>query len=508
MNTDKYLNDLFDSARNAKPLVSTDEISSQLKSDKTISNSRKQLITTKTPIIMTISILLLGGLYLFFAPVKIEKVAKTESAKIKNEIINPITEINKPENEKPDPKVKPPRQKNPTILSIRKPNKLSVAKESTPIHNHEDEHIIIPYTPNYIPPGNISTNRCLTVNNRAIDMVNIHLIELTKEELLKLGISVKNKEIEITSSGGREGEAPLKSVYSKYGSKFETVTLKVIKRDSVTDINISHHGMPVKSNADSLLKQTTICENKELVFKILNDNDSIHQEMNHAELGDYPDYSLITDDLGQLWRSYKINYKVMDKDSSGRKLSREEMKEKATKLKLQAEKELRSRIASLVPVLVRSGEENKPEELEKGVWRADIIVWFEPTEKLFKALPERISNEMKIEYQSVFVEKEASSCKYFEACKDIPGVIESFLVYPNPSEDLVSMEFNLKETRLLSASLYTINGLEVKSIFKDQTIEKGYSKHEIHINDLPQGIYLLMVASNGGDVITKRIIRR
>lgn len=90
----------------------------------------------------------------------------------------------------------------------------------------------------------------------------------------------------------------------------------------------------------------------------------------------------------------------------------------------------------------------------------------------------------------------------------MPGPIESFIVYPNPTEDKLEMEFSLSASLQLGAGLYNVNGQLLKKLFTNHFYEKGTNSYVCSIAELPQGIYLLVVESNKGDVITKRIIRK
>ncbi len=512
MNAENYLNTLFDTARNAELVSSADEIGEGLVQHQLQPAKGSHIFNPKILITMSTVLFLLGGLY-FLQP-SVNKNPQTESKSVPAQVRKEVHVQQNPifsNTQRPSGLTDKPIQKSNGITIVNNPDTGTTHNSNTTVKKEESGHVVVPYVPDFMPPGKIEKNRCLTASTQSIDMMNVHLIELTDEELLKLGIELKNKGIVVSTNTKEDGQA-FKTTYSKSGSNFNVMIIQVIKTDKTTQVSESRVVDYRILGKDTAIKPTTICENKEVKISV---NAGPDQAVTFPKLttsGLYPEYSLITDDLGQLWRSYKIAYTVNNQenenDPSSKKLNKEEMMERAARVKEKTEQELRAKIAGFVPILVRSGDVNLPDDKAKNLWRADIIIWFEPTEKLFNALPARISDDLRNEYQSVFVKNESSSCKYFETCKNIPGAIETFQVYPNPTEDQMSIEFSLKESRILSASLYQINGEEVKSIFKAQAFEKGSSKHEIHINDLPEGIYLLIVTSNNGDVISKRVIRK
>ena len=224
----------------------------------------------------------------------------------------------------------------------------------------------------------------------------------------------------------------------------------------------------------------------------------------------FPHYALITDDLGQKWRLYKYDdgltsedYKYMEQN----KLTKYSY-DKAVKGRISGERKLIEKLPTYIPLLVRSGDVNLLDD--DSSYRTDIIIWFEPSEDLFNALPERISADLRTEYQEVFVNNNTSSqsCKYFEACQNHPGAIESLVVYPNPTDDELNVEFNLSASRIVNASIYSISGQLMKHLWVQKSCEKGANKFNGQLNEMLPGVYILVVETDKGDIISKRIVRR
>ena len=511
MKTDNYIDQLFTTARGAELVSSVDEIEKNLSQVKPTSSRKIQSLTPKQLIIMSTVLLLLGGFYFLFPPLNTNDKPKAKRVEVLSKKEAKLREHKSETAELSKPPAVIPHNIPPTIGTFSKPNKRSINNAFVITPKVEPKHVVVPYVPDFMPAGKVDKARCLTVNTHSIDMMNIHMIELTNDELLNLGIEVADKAIFVSTNSSKEGK-PFKTRYAKTGSSFDVLLKRVIKNDSTTQVSESNVSMTLKDTTPLPMKKIMICENKEIKISINGTPDQGPLPISKAPTENVlPDYALITDDLGQLWRSYQLNYTVNNKsyqNDSAKSLNKQEMLEKANELREKAQQELRNKIAGFIPILVRSGDVNLPDDKEKKRWRADIIVWYEPTEKLFNALPPRIADDLRKEYQSVFVKNESSSCKYFETCKNIPGAIESFVAYPNPTEDVMNLEFNLKESRVMSAAIYTINGVEVKSVFKNQNFDKGIVNQTIHINDLPEGIYLLVVESNNGDLISKRVIRK
>ncbi|MDP1726085.1 MAG: T9SS type A sorting domain-containing protein [Bacteroidota bacterium] len=329
------------------------------------------------------------------------------------------------------------------------------------------------------------------VVDRSIDLRNIKVIELTPAELKKFGITVSDKAVHLLSGGHAIPGVKLKPFYSNYNKEGSSFTFNL------------------KPDDNSSIKNQ---------FKIKLASDSFNT-IDYSDFNDAPDstfelphYSLITDDLGQKWRMYEVDDGLTKEDweyMRKNQLNPLTWEKSANGMK-EGERKLIANLGGYIPILVRSGDINNKDDDKNNLWRADIIIWYEPTELLFKTLPPRIANELRAEYQSIFVQKESNgaNCKFFEACKNKPGAIESYNIFPNPTDDDLQIEFTLSDARLISANLYTVNGQLVKSILNQKVFESGSNKHATRINDLAPGIYLLVIESDKGDIISQRIVRK
>lgn len=515
MSIDKNIDKLFENARQSEPIISLEQIEEQIKVKGFRTPQKNKLINLKTTIIMSTLLSLLIGLF-FIIP----QTSEDTKTPIKS-IANKKTAIESSIIKEPSIKLKQTKTR-PHSKNLPMPNISMVNANKMRMSELPKVYIGEPKTLDHSDSSKFQKNELIDDSkpvDRSIDMKNIRLIELTNDELLKLGVQVIDKSIQVTTIS-KYSMKPFVTNYSKYGTSFNAT----IQRVSNSTDKEAEGGITFEINDP---KNIETPDNK----KIPKESSQINIEMKanpgqalgfskisnastevSSSTSTYPDFSLITDDLGQLWRVYKVEDGLTDEDRAYMKEHRlnPDMYAKAIEGRAKGEKEMVAKLGGYIPILVKSGDVNLESDKAKKLWRADIIIWFEPSELLFSLLPERISKELKSEYQNIFVKKEVngSSCKYFEACKNIPGAIESFQVYPNPTEDRLEMEFVLNNERLVSAGIYSVNGQMLKTVFRNQHYENGTNSFVSSIAELPQGVYLLVIESDKRDVITKRIIKK
>ena len=81
----------------------------------------------------------------------------------------------------------------------------------------------------------------------------------------------------------------------------------------------------------------------------------------------------------------------------------------------------------------------------------------------------------------------------------------SILVYPNPVDDKLAIEFSVEESAHFTINLTNSFGKEVEHIFSNY-LTQGLNHLEYDLSRLAAGIYFLRVESNGG-VRTIRIVK-
>ena len=83
----------------------------------------------------------------------------------------------------------------------------------------------------------------------------------------------------------------------------------------------------------------------------------------------------------------------------------------------------------------------------------------------------------------------------------IPINNSEFSVYPNPTNGIFNIEYNLIEAMRISLSIVDINGKEVISIFKDKNETNQHYKLQIEINQFADGVYFIKHSRNKEVVI-------
>jgi len=94
----------------------------------------------------------------------------------------------------------------------------------------------------------------------------------------------------------------------------------------------------------------------------------------------------------------------------------------------------------------------------------------------------------------------------FTQVKNVENIKEVKL-FPNPSTELVFIEFNLEKPENLNFNLYDLQGKLVKKILNEHT-KKGMNNFSFNVNPLPAGIYLLQIESKDQLIASQKIIKQ
>ncbi len=85
--------------------------------------------------------------------------------------------------------------------------------------------------------------------------------------------------------------------------------------------------------------------------------------------------------------------------------------------------------------------------------------------------------------------------------------IASLLMYPNPAQSNLSLQFTLNNTSAVAVSVLDLAGRVVKTIPVSQ-MDAGNNQINIHVSDLTNGVYFVQVATGNGSNTIKLIISR
>ncbi len=91
---------------------------------------------------------------------------------------------------------------------------------------------------------------------------------------------------------------------------------------------------------------------------------------------------------------------------------------------------------------------------------------------------------------------------------NIESNVVSLTVFPNPSEDNISLQYSLINDGSVKASLYNLQGKEICILFNGNQTAGLHTKTIIYPNDVASGVYLVKLSSNGKDLVEKMIIKK
>ncbi|PKL85623.1 MAG: hypothetical protein CVV22_06880 [Ignavibacteriae bacterium HGW-Ignavibacteriae-1] len=144
---------------------------------------------------------------------------------------------------------------------------------------------------------------------------------------------------------------------------------------------------------------------------------------------------------------------------------------------------------------------------------ADLIFWFEPTDELLKVVPENIKSRLQAEIAAINSSEdickaapETGSETIMDVWRSCSGAIENMLVYPNPTNGPVSVNFQLKEDRKVKLSIHDLTGKLLMTLSPETLIRKGEFRENFNLNKLTPGMYLLVAQTHYGEQTLQRIV--
>lgn len=175
---------------------------------------------------------------------------------------------------------------------------------------------------------------------------------------------------------------------------------------------------------------------------------------------------------------------------------------------------IKNNLNTLIPVLVRSGDEYTAEDEKMHHWRPDVIFWFAPTQQFLDVLPDSIRNTLAAEYKYITAtpkQKESLSsgnCEYFEQCRATLNDISAINVYPNPAERELHVSFTSAKEQRISIEITNVAGQHVAQLMPMQTVHYGINDLMFNLPPMPAGMYLLVITSADGKIATERLVRK
>jgi hypothetical protein len=88
------------------------------------------------------------------------------------------------------------------------------------------------------------------------------------------------------------------------------------------------------------------------------------------------------------------------------------------------------------------------------------------------------------------------------------GILNSFIVYPNPATSNTSISFNISEKNKISVTVYDILGNVVSNLSQSNDFEKGNNTISLNTSNLSSGVYTISLDINGSKETKKLIINQ
>lgn len=170
------------------------------------------------------------------------------------------------------------------------------------------------------------------------------------------------------------------------------------------------------------------------------------------------------------------------------------------------------KVDKLLPVtfIVESKDENKP--------TVKFHFWYYATKEMIDKLPERYKKEVFEEFGFVedinngkitpdeACEKIIHDNFYFDICENRSGALGGMTVFPNPVSTHAKCRLVLSDSRNISAFLYDGGGARISNIMANSGMNAGNNDFDIPFDELPSGIYILVVTTDKNERISAKII--
>ncbi|HYF03484.1 MAG TPA: T9SS type A sorting domain-containing protein [Patescibacteria group bacterium] len=139
----------------------------------------------------------------------------------------------------------------------------------------------------------------------------------------------------------------------------------------------------------------------------------------------------------------------------------------------------------------------------------DVILWYEVTPELVALLPDRFKKPLSEEIAAVEDPQKpiTSGEKFFDTWRANAGAIGNTAIYPNPVRDShATLNFLLNEERLITIGLHDIFGKKIAELKTAQLTAAGKYKWDLGLQDIASGMYLISVQTDRGEQAVQRII--
>ena len=142
-------------------------------------------------------------------------------------------------------------------------------------------------------------------------------------------------------------------------------------------------------------------------------------------------------------------------------------------------------ITSLIPIQMRQSTGSKADpKFDNG-----LIFWYEPSNELFKALPQ--------------LQKTLSA----EACtQSSDQKMRNVSLYPNPASMFLFINYTLSSSAKVSIDIHDLSGKIVAENISSHMTDSGEHKESITLSDIPPGVYLVFLKLDSGEQSIQRLV--
>jgi hypothetical protein len=168
-----------------------------------------------------------------------------------------------------------------------------------------------------------------------------------------------------------------------------------------------------------------------------------------------------------------------------------------------------------VPIEVPFLDENGNSIFDEKGREETLVFWFEPSLELLFSLPIDVANRIMNEIATFDGKKDrcvelgmSGSSLIFDNSKSCNGAIEKMKVYPIPAKDNLNVSFNMNLEKKISIIISGVDGNFIDAQVMDCDRSIGDYVDHIDISKLNPGIYLLTIKADSGESVTQRFIVR
>ncbi|HYF03260.1 MAG TPA: T9SS type A sorting domain-containing protein [Patescibacteria group bacterium] len=229
-------------------------------------------------------------------------------------------------------------------------------------------------------------------------------------------------------------------------------------------------------------------------------------------------------------------------------ISYDEFRKEMSKVEKLAQKKY-SNPNVLIPILVRAKEQFPKNPTQPFSWKENFIFWYDATPEFIAALPERFKStlvlegramqslamqaekaendlaaipspqqvlkeiqrkELKVESQEILIperEKHLTGETYFDVWRGASGALVSSQIFPNPvTGKRATVKFSLKEDRNVIITLHDIFGRRIAELTRGAFLKSGEHSLEVLLKGTERGIYLIAIHTDKGEQAVQRLL--